>query len=42
MNLENNCASGAEALRVGAFSVAAGMYDMVLCAGFEKLKDIAK
>ncbi len=37
--LENNCASGAEALRVGAFSVAAGVYDMVLCAGFEKLKD---
>jgi acetyl-CoA C-acetyltransferase len=37
--LENNCASGAEALRVGAFSVAAGMYDTVLCVGFEKLKD---
>jgi acetyl-CoA C-acetyltransferase len=37
--VENNCATAAEALRVGAFSVAAGMYDTVLCLGFEKLKD---
>jgi acetyl-CoA C-acetyltransferase len=37
--VENNCATAAEALRVGAFSVAAGMYDTVLCVGFEKLKD---
>jgi len=37
--VENNCATAAEALRVGAFSVACGMYDTVLCVGFEKLKD---
>lgn len=37
--VENNCATAAEALRVGAFSVASGMYDTVLCVGFEKLKD---
>lgn len=37
--VENNCASGSEALRVAAFSVAAGMYDTVLAVGFEKCKD---
>jgi len=37
--VENNCATAAEALRVGAFAVASGMYDVVLCLGFEKLKD---
>lgn len=37
--VENNCASGAEALRNAAFSVAAGMYDVVLALGVEKLKD---
>jgi len=37
--VENNCASGAEALRNAAFSVAAGMYDVALAVGVEKLKD---
>ena len=37
--VENNCASGAEALRVAALSVAAGMYDVVLAVGAEKSKD---
>ncbi len=37
--LENACASGHEALRAGAYAIAAGIYDVVLCVGFEKLKD---
>jgi len=37
--VENNCATGAEALRVAAFSVASGMYDVVLALGVEKCKD---
>lgn len=37
--VENNCASGAEALRNAAFSVASGMYDVALAVGVEKLKD---
>jgi acetyl-CoA C-acetyltransferase len=37
--VENNCASGAEAIRNAAFSVAAGMYDVALAVGVEKLKD---
>lgn len=37
--IENNCASAADCLRVGAFSVASGMYDTVLCLGAEKSKD---
>jgi acetyl-CoA C-acetyltransferase len=37
--LENACASGHEALRAGAYAVAAGIYDVVVTLGFEKLKD---
>ncbi len=37
--VENYCATGLEAIRNAAFSVAAGMYDMVLAIGVEKLKD---
>jgi acetyl-CoA C-acetyltransferase len=37
--VENMCASGQDALRNAAFAVAAGVYDLVLVAGFEKLKD---
>jgi acetyl-CoA C-acetyltransferase len=38
--VENYCASGAEAVRNAAFAVAAGMYDVVLALGFEKMKDM--
>jgi acetyl-CoA C-acetyltransferase len=38
--VENNCASGADALRYAAFSVASGMYDIVLAVGVEKSKDM--
>ncbi|MFP6609865.1 MAG: acetyl-CoA acetyltransferase [Deltaproteobacteria bacterium] len=38
--VENYCASGMEAVRNGAFAVAAGMYDVVLALGFEKMKDM--
>ena len=37
--VENNCASGCEALRIACFAVASGMYDVVLAVGFEKIKD---
>src|SRR5688572_33435820 len=37
--VENMCATGQDALRNAAFAVAAGAYDLVLVAGFEKLKD---
>jgi acetyl-CoA C-acetyltransferase len=37
--VENHCASGSDALRNGAYAVAAGIYDIVLVAGVEKLKD---
>ncbi|PIU22744.1 MAG: acetyl-CoA acetyltransferase [Chloroflexi bacterium CG08_land_8_20_14_0_20_45_12] len=37
--VENFCASGTDALRNAAYAVAAGMYDVVLVAGVEKLKD---
>ncbi|MFH1350257.1 MAG: acetyl-CoA acetyltransferase [Pseudomonadota bacterium] len=37
--VENYCASGQEAIRNAAFSIACGMYDRVLALGFEKLKD---
>jgi len=37
--VENYCASGQEAIRNAAFSVACGMYDIVLALGYEKLKD---
>ena len=37
--IENACATGTDAIRNAAYSVAAGVYDMVLVAGVEKLKD---
>ncbi len=37
--VENRCSSGTDALRNAAFSVAAGVYDIVLVLGVEKLKD---
>ena len=37
--VENLCASGMDALRNACFGVASGLYDIVLVAGMEKLKD---
>ena len=37
--VENYCATGMEAFRNAVFSVAAGVYDIVLALGVEKLKD---
>lgn len=37
--VENACATASEALRNGCYAVAAGIYDMVLTIGVEKLKD---
>jgi len=37
--VENACASGHEAVRGAAYAVAAGVYDLCLAVGFEKLKD---
>jgi len=37
--VENACATGSEALRNAAYAVAAGVYDIVLAIGVEKLKD---
>jgi acetyl-CoA C-acetyltransferase len=37
--VENMCASGSEALRNAAYAVAAGVYDICLAVGAEKLKD---
>jgi acetyl-CoA C-acetyltransferase len=37
--VENACASGSDAFRNAAFAVAAGVYDLALVVGFEKLKD---
>ena len=37
--VENACATGTEAVRMAAYSVAAGIYDVVLALGVEKLKD---
>jgi acetyl-CoA C-acetyltransferase len=37
--VENACGSGHEALRGAAYAVAAGIYDVCLAVGFEKLKD---
>ncbi|MDP6560373.1 MAG: acetyl-CoA acetyltransferase [Candidatus Binatia bacterium] len=36
---ENGCATGSDAFRNAAYSIAAGIYDMVLVVGYEKLKD---
>jgi len=38
-HVENFCATGMETLRSACFAVACGAYDIVLCVGFEKLKD---
>ena len=37
--VENMCATGSDALRNACYAVAAGIYDIVLVFGFEKLKD---
>jgi len=37
--VENYCASGMDAFRNAALAVAAGMYDVALALGFEKLRD---
>ena len=37
--VENYCATGIEAFRGAAYAVAAGIYDIVLACGVEKLKD---
>ncbi|MBI4216460.1 MAG: acetyl-CoA acetyltransferase [Chloroflexi bacterium] len=37
--VENICATGADAFRNACFSIAAGMYDIVLVVGVEKTKD---
>ena len=37
--IENACGTGMDALRNACFGVACGLYDMVLVAGVEKLKD---
>ena len=37
--VENACATGSDAFRNGCYAVAAGIYDIVLVAGVEKLKD---
>jgi len=37
--VENACASGTDALRNASYAVAAGIYDIVLVLGVEKLKD---
>ena len=37
--VENRCATGTDAFRNAAYSVAAGVYDIVLALGIEKLKD---
>ena len=37
--VENMCATGTEALRAASYAVAAGIYDVVLAIGVEKLKD---
>jgi len=38
-HVENQCATGSEAIRGAAYAVAAGIYDIVLAVGAEKLKD---
>jgi acetyl-CoA C-acetyltransferase len=38
--VENACAGGSDAIRNAAFSVAAGVYDVVLVLGVEKMRDI--
>jgi acetyl-CoA C-acetyltransferase len=38
--VENLCVTGSEALRAAAYAVAAGVYDVVLALGVEKMKDV--
>jgi acetyl-CoA C-acetyltransferase len=38
--VENLCATASDALRNAAFSIAAGVYDLVLVVGADKLKDL--
>lgn len=37
--VENACATGSDAFRNACYAVAAGVYDIVMAAGVEKLKD---
>ena len=37
--LENMCASGQEAVRAASYAVAAGIYDVAMAVGYEKIKD---
>lgn len=37
--VENACATGSDALRNACYAVAAGIYDLVLVVGAEKIKD---
>jgi acetyl-CoA C-acetyltransferase len=39
-HVENACATATEALRAASYAVAAGVYDIALALGVEKLKDI--
>ncbi len=38
--VENRCATGTDAVRNACYAVAAGIYDIVLALGVEKLKDV--
>jgi acetyl-CoA C-acetyltransferase len=38
-HVQNFCATGMETIRSAAFAIACGAYDIVLCVGYEKLKD---
>ena len=38
--IENACCTGSDAVRNAAFSIAAGVYDVVLVVGAEKMRDI--
>src|SRR5512139_73962 len=40
--VENMCATGTEALRAASYAVAAGVCDIALAVGGEKLKDVGK
>ena len=37
--VENGCPTGSDAVRNAAFGVASGVYDVVLAAGYEKMRD---
>ena len=38
-HVQNFCATGMETIRSASFAIACGAYDIVLCVGYEKLKD---